>query len=222
MTRRDGGSVWVAMPSRHCASQVDPLCTTTIASTRPVGRGPVEGGADTGAAGLTPAPTGVVRSGASSSGTAVTFTRTPAGTRVGAPRSDRALLQLAALSFGQPTPDPEPLVVGKCVLEALSSYLAPHADLLGLAGGAALLGEERLRIGLGAERTLLPGELALPATRIRHDQQQLVHDPSSTLTSTCVSTCCIRRHRSLRSGCVRFVPAYVPRHHGDRPRRIQQ
>ena len=39
--------------------------------------------------------------------------------------------------------------------------VAADADLLGLAGGAALLGEERLRVGLGAQGALLPGQLAL-------------------------------------------------------------
>src|SRR3712207_9301587 len=48
------------------------------------------------------------------------------------------------------------LVVGEGVLEAVGLDLAPGADLLRLAGGAALLGEERLGVGLGAQRLLLP------------------------------------------------------------------
>src|SRR3712207_8391368 len=44
------------------------------------------------------------------------------------------------------------LVVGEGVLEAVGLDLAAGADLLRLAGGAALLGEERLGVGLGAQR----------------------------------------------------------------------
>src|SRR3954453_23438580 len=67
-----------------------------------------------------------------------------------------AAAQPAALPLGEAAPDAEALVVGQRVLEALGADRALHADLLGLAGGAALLREERLRVGLGAERTLLP------------------------------------------------------------------
>src|SRR5690349_22358310 len=186
-TSRAGGSVWAARPSRHCASHAAPLCTTTIASTVAFGRCPVEGGADSDTDDTLPAPAGVLRSSMSSSGTAATFTRTPArraGCRVRTTRSDRALLQLAALPLGKPTPDAEPLVIGQGVLEALRTHLATDADLLGLARGAALLREERLRVGLGAERALLPRELTLLLTRVRPNHHQLVHDPSSTLTCT--------------------------------------
>src|SRR6478752_6660610 len=184
MTSRAGGSVWAARPSRHCASHAAPLCTTTIASTVPFGRCPVEGGADNDTDDALPAPAGVLRSSASSSGTAATCTRTPARCRGRTSRSDRALLQLAALSLGQTAPDAEPLVIGQGVLEALRPHLTAHADLLGLARRAALLREERLRVRLGAQRTLLPGELTLlSATRVRPDDHQLVHDPSSTLTA---------------------------------------
>src|SRR6476661_6483675 len=183
MTSRAGGSVWAARPSRHCASHVAPLCTTTIASTVTSGRCPVEGGADNDTDDALPAGAGVPGTSASSSGTAATFTRTPAGRRVRTSRSDRALLQLAALSLGQSAPDAEPLVIGQGVLEALGPHLATDADLLGLARGAALLREERLRVGLGAERPLLPGELTLLLTRVRPNHHQLVHDPSSTLTA---------------------------------------
>src|SRR6476620_12544634 len=184
MTSRAGGSVWAARPSRHCASHVAPLCTTTIASTVTSGRCPVEGGADNDTDDALPAGAGVPGTSASSSGTAATLTRSPAVHRVRTSRSDRALLQLAALSFGQSAPDAEPLVIGQGVLEALGAHLATDADLLGLARGAALLGEERLRAGLGAERGLRPGELTLLLTRVRPNHHQLVHDPSSTLTCT--------------------------------------
>src|SRR5665647_2928938 len=76
-------------------------------------------------------------------------------------RLDRMLLELATLALGQPTPDAEPLVVRERVLQALAAHIATHADLLGLAGGAALLGEERLGIGLRAQGALLPGQLTL-------------------------------------------------------------
>src|SRR5690606_29752212 len=56
--------------------------------------------------------------------------------------SDGCLLQPAALPLGEPTPDAEALVVGQRVLQALGTDLAGQADLLGLAGGAALLREE--------------------------------------------------------------------------------
>ena len=68
------------------------------------------------------------------------------------------LLQPAALPLGQAAPDAEPLVVGEGVLQAFGADLAGEADLLGLAGGAALLGEEGLGVGLGAQRALLPAE----------------------------------------------------------------
>src|SRR3954454_13523869 len=71
--------------------------------------------------------------------------------------SDGAAAQAAALTLGEAAPDAEPLVVGERVLEALGLHLAPGADLLRLTGRAALLGEERLRVGLGAEGLLLPG-----------------------------------------------------------------
>src|SRR5699024_6091808 len=92
--------------------------------------------------------------------------------------SDRALLQLAPLALGQSAPDTEALVVGEGVLQALLAHLAADADLLGLSRGSALLREEGLRIRLGAERTLLPGQLALVLDTSY--QMKLVHGPSST------------------------------------------
>ena len=79
--------------------------------------------------------------------------------------SDRGLLQPAAFPLGQAAPDAEPLVVGEGVLQAFGADLAGEADLLGLAGGAALLGEEGLGIGLGAQRALLPAEFLVRVRR---------------------------------------------------------
>src|SRR4051794_7000504 len=68
-----------------------------------------------------------------------------------------AAAQPAPLPLREAAPDAEALVVGQRVLEALRLDLAPRADLLGLPGRAALLGEECLRVGLGAQGALLPG-----------------------------------------------------------------
>jgi len=80
--------------------------------------------------------------------------------RYGAPHlrdaSNDPALELAPFPLGQATPDAEPLVVLERVLEALAAHVTTGAHLLGLAGRAALLGEERLGIGLGAQRALLP------------------------------------------------------------------
>ena len=70
--------------------------------------------------------------------------------------SDHPALELATLALGQTAPDSETLIVLEGVLEALCADLAGHAHLLRLAGGAALLGEERLRIRLRAQGALLP------------------------------------------------------------------
>ena len=69
---------------------------------------------------------------------------------------DRFPLHPAPLALGQAAPDAEPLIVFECVLQAFGPDLAPAADLLGLPGGAALLGEEGLRICLRAECAILP------------------------------------------------------------------
>ncbi|CCH78259.1 hypothetical protein BN12_2670003 [Nostocoides japonicum T1-X7] len=90
-------------------------------------------------------------------------------------RSDGALLQLAPLALGQSAPDAEALVVREGVLEALGADLAADAYLLRLAGRPALLGEERLGIGLRAERPLLPGQGARLVVLARHQGHQLVH-----------------------------------------------
>src|SRR5262245_54734250 len=73
-----------------------------------------------------------------------------------APRSARAFLQLASLPLGQTAPDAEAFVVPERVLKTLRPDLTALADPLRLSGRAALLGEERLRVGLRAQRALLP------------------------------------------------------------------
>ena len=70
--------------------------------------------------------------------------------------SDDAALEAATLPLGEAAPDAEALVVGQRVVEARVLDLAAQADALGLAGGAALLGEERLGVGLRAQRAFLP------------------------------------------------------------------
>src|SRR3954469_15245741 len=75
------------------------------------------------------------------------------------PSSAGAAAEAGTPAPGQAAPDAEALVVGQCVLQALGPDLAAGADLLGLAGRAALLREERLGVGLGAQRALLPALL---------------------------------------------------------------
>jgi hypothetical protein len=96
-------------------------------------------------------------------------------------RSDGGLLQAAALALGQAAPDSESLVIRERVFEAFRTDFTGEADLLGLAGGTALLGEEGLGIGLGAQRALLPAEFLV---RVLDQQflEQLGHlRPSSVL-----------------------------------------
>src|SRR5690348_15975595 len=73
-------------------------------------------------------------------------------------RLARLPLQPAALTLGKAAPDTEPLIVLEGVPQALGAHLAAPADPLGLAGRAALLGVERLRVRLRAERALLPAQ----------------------------------------------------------------
>ena len=73
--------------------------------------------------------------------------------------SDGRAAQAPALALGEPAPDAEALVVREGVLQALGPDLAPRADALGLPRRAALLREERLGVGLGAQRALLPVRL---------------------------------------------------------------
>ncbi|CAM5649850.1 hypothetical protein SHIRM173S_10356 [Streptomyces hirsutus] len=68
------------------------------------------------------------------------------------------------------------------VLEALGADLAGEADLLGLAGGAALLGEEGLGVGLGAQRALLPAEFL-----VRVVDQQLLRPARPCAPLVCLS-----------------------------------
>src|SRR5690606_37137713 len=56
-----------------------------------------------------------------------------------------------------------------CVFQALGPDLAGLADLLRLARGAALLVEERLRVGLRAQGALLPAQIVVCAVRQRDD-----------------------------------------------------
>ncbi|VXB01450.1 hypothetical protein CURTO8I2_140071 [Curtobacterium sp. 8I-2] len=78
----------------------------------------------------------------------------------------RPFPQLAAFPLGEATPDAEAFVVLERVLEALRPDLARGADLLRLARRAALLGEERLGVGLCAQRVDLPGERVLLVVRL--------------------------------------------------------
>jgi hypothetical protein len=85
--------------------------------------------------------------------------------------SDHPALELASLALGESTPDAEPLVVLEGVLEALGAHLAGDAHLLRLTGGAALLGEERLRVGLRAQGALLPAQLCVVGVLPREVEQ---------------------------------------------------
>src|SRR3712207_4849258 len=78
------------------------------------------------------------------------------GQRLGRRVSDRPATEQATIALGEPDPDAEAPAVGQRVLQAVGLDLAAGADLLGLAGRAALLGEEGLGVRLGAERPLLP------------------------------------------------------------------
>src|SRR5262245_40343666 len=71
-------------------------------------------------------------------------------------RSAGLALEPAPFPFRQPAPDPEALVVLERVLQALGLDLTAAAHFLGFPGRAALLGEERLRIGLRTQRAVLP------------------------------------------------------------------
>src|SRR3954453_23563732 len=75
------------------------------------------------------------------------------------PFSGGAATEAAALALGQAAPDAEALVVGQRVLQALGPDLAAGADLLRLAGRAALLREERLGAGLRTQGAPLPALL---------------------------------------------------------------
>src|SRR4029453_17490514 len=66
-------------------------------------------------------------------------------------------LEAPALTLGEAAPDPEPLVVGQRVLEALGLHRAGLADALGRAGRAPLLREEAVGVLVQAGRPLVPG-----------------------------------------------------------------
>src|SRR5262249_1318116 len=125
---------------------------------------------------------------------AVNNTRTPpsqAGRR-GSPPLANATLQAATFSLGQPAPDPKSFVVFKRVLQAFRSHLTAPAHLLGLSGGAALLGEERLGIGLRAQRPVLPGEppsvVHADSKDVRPERDDLCHGaPPALIGSVCHS-----------------------------------
>src|SRR3954471_8533112 len=70
--------------------------------------------------------------------------------------SARPPLEPAPLALGESAPDAEALVVPQGVLEAVAAHVAPAAHLLGLPRRPALLREESLRVGLGAQGLLLP------------------------------------------------------------------
>src|SRR5271165_3003943 len=102
-------------------------------------------------------------------------------------RLDRLPLEPAPLPLGETAPDPEALVVAERVLQALRPDLAATAYPLGLAGRAALLREEGLRIRLRAQRAILP---ALLRGIIRANAERIVHqrdDDVCHCTPPCVS-----------------------------------
>src|ERR1700728_2086601 len=95
-------------------------------------------------------------------------TRFPVGKQVAARHSTdqrgpwlhRRALEPPALALRQPAPDAEPLIVLEGVLQALGANLTAAADLLCFPGGATLLREKRLRIGLRTQRAILPAQFS--------------------------------------------------------------
>ena len=75
------------------------------------------------------------------------------------PHLPHLALQAPAFPLRHAAPDTETLIVFQRVLQALGPDLATPADPLGLPGGAALLWEERLRICLRTQRTILPAQV---------------------------------------------------------------
>jgi len=69
--------------------------------------------------------------------------------------SASSLLHPTALTLRKSAPNTEPLVIFESVFQALNAYFTGGTYFLGLAGGAALLWEERLRIGLCAQCSFL-------------------------------------------------------------------
>src|SRR5215470_20389199 len=101
-------------------------------------------------------------------------------------RLDGLALQAVPLAFGHSTPDAEPLVVLKRLLQALGPDLAAAAHPLGLPGRSSLFGEERLRICLCAQRLILPAQLVNIVWTDEDPRQRdddLSHSASSLPTS---------------------------------------
>src|SRR5581483_3495253 len=94
-------------------------------------------------------------------------------------RSAGPALEPAALPLRQPAPDAEPLVAGQRVVQAVGADVAAATDPLRLAGRAALLREERLRICLSAQCLLLPGQQDRRFLVVDGEEAQLCHDASS-------------------------------------------
>src|SRR5690606_31196688 len=85
------------------------------------------------------------------------------------------------------------------VLEALGFHFARGADALGVAGGAALLGEECLGVGLGAQRVGLPGECAVVvAGGGSHPRDAEVNGVDEPVTGYIPATICDRHSTSFR------------------------
>src|SRR5262249_27248153 len=115
--------------------------------------------------------------------------RKPRVTVVPAGCSAGLALEPAPFPLRQPAPDPEPLVVLERVFQALGLDLTAAAHFLGFPGRAALLGEERLRIGLRTQRAVLPVQapgIVLAGTK-GAGRDDLTHGapPSLTYPVTC-------------------------------------
>src|SRR5690606_31908166 len=98
--------------------------------------------------------------------------------------SDGTPLELAPLTLRQTAPDPEALVVGQCVLQAIGTHLAGQTDLLRFPRRSALLREERLGIGLRAQSALLPAQDAVVVAHVH----ELSHTASSTQSFASAAT----------------------------------
>jgi len=81
------------------------------------------------------------------------------GGLAGPARLDRLTLQPTPFSLGKAAPDAESLIVTERILKALGAHFAAAAHAFGFPRRAAFLGEECLRIGLRAQRTILPALL---------------------------------------------------------------
>src|SRR5665213_1313246 len=76
-----------------------------------------------------------------------------------------APLQTATLTLRKTTPDTEALIVAECVFKAFGADGAGRADPLCLPSRPALLRKEGLRVGLRAQRALLPAQFFLDVDR---------------------------------------------------------